>query len=292
MIAIIGGTGLGEAFAQERGGQIIEVDTPFGPPSAPPVRYNWGGGEVLFLNRHGAGHRLSPSMAPYRANIYALKALGVKTIIASGAVGSLRQEVKPGHLVICDQAIDKTFRRAGTFYDNQLAVHVEFAEPFCPVLRRRILDQAGPVAATVHQSGTYVCMEGPQFSTRAESNLHRQWGGDVIGMTALPEAKLAREAEMSYALVALATDYDCWQPHQETDRQALLAEIISNLKRATENAVALIQATVKSLTESPIEDCDAFHALELAIWTDKSTVPAQEIERLHPLIGRHFDNQP
>ncbi|MHC4065793.1 MAG: S-methyl-5'-thioadenosine phosphorylase [Planctomycetota bacterium] len=288
MIAVIGGTGLAEALATNGGGESIEVDTPFGPPSAPLVRTDWGGAELIFLNRHGPGHSFNPSTVPYRANIFALKAVGVTTVIASGAVGSLREEIAPADLVICDQVIDKTFRRAGTFYHGDLAVHVEFADPFCSVLRQRILDQAERVGMTVHQRGTYVCMEGPQFSTRAESNMHRAWGGDVIGMTAMPEAKLAREAELSYALVAMATDYDCWRPHETADKQTLLAEIMTNLKQATENAIALIQAVVASLNASPIEDCEAFHALELAIWTDKSTVPQRAVDRLRPLIGRYF----
>lgn len=287
MIAVIGGTGLGEAIAQD-GGETLSVETPYGPPSAPLARTRWGETEVVFLNRHGAGHRFSPSTVPYRANIYALKEAGVTTIIASGAVGSLREDIAPGDLVVCDQAIDKTFRRAGTFYHDELAVHVECADPFCPTLRQRILEQSDKVKATVHEEGTYVCMEGPQFSTRAESAMHRSWGGDVIGMTAMPEAKLAREAEMSYALVALATDYDCWRAHQETDKQALLAEIIGNLQRATENAIELIRAVVASLSDKPIQECEAFRALELAIWTDKDTVPDRVIERLRPLIGRYF----
>ena len=291
MIAVIGGTGLGEAFAEAGGGQAIEVDTPFGPPSAAPVRVNWGGTDLVFLNRHGCGHRFNPSAVPYRANIYALKALGVRTVVASGAVGSLREEINPGDLVVCDQVIDKTFRRAGTFYHGELAVHVELADPFCPVLRQRILDQAERIGMTVHPRGTYVCMEGPQFSTRAESHMHRAWGGQVIGMTAMPEAKLAREAEMSYALVAMATDYDCWRSHETTDKQALLAEIMGNLKQATDNAVALIQAVVASLNEAPIKDCAAFHALELGIWTDKSAVPQRTLERLGPLIGRYFTDE-
>ncbi|HUU84486.1 MAG TPA: S-methyl-5'-thioadenosine phosphorylase [Phycisphaerae bacterium] len=288
MIAVIGGTGLGEAFAEHARGEAVEVDTPYGPPSTPLVRSHWGGTEIIFLSRHGLGHRFSPSTVPYRANIYALKTVGVTTIIASGATGSLRDEIKPGDLVVCNQVIDKTFRRAGTFYHDELAVHVEFAEPFCPVLRRRILEQADGVGATVHDKGTYVCMEGPQFSTRAESNMHRQWGADVIGMTAMPEAKLAREAEMSYASIALVTDYDCWRPHAGTDKQALLAEIMGNLKTATENSIELIESVVTALGQRPIEDCEAFHALELAVWTDKSVVPPRVVERLKPLIGRYF----
>jgi 5'-methylthioadenosine phosphorylase len=289
MIAVIGGTGLGEAIQQIQGAKVIEVDTPYGPPSAPLLHARWGDGEVIFLSRHGDGHTFSPSTVPYRANIFALKSVGVTTVIASGAVGSLSEEVKPGDLVVCDQVIDKTFRRAGTFYHDQIAVHVELAEPFCPVLRKRILEHADAVAADVHHSGTYVCMEGPQFSTRAESDMHRQWGGHVIGMTALPEAKLAREAEMSYALVAMATDYDCWRPHDQTDRQALLSEIMANLQIATDNTVELFRILVGSLSRTPLEDCAAFHALELAIWSDKSKVPPRVVERLRPLIGRYFD---
>ncbi len=292
MIAVIGGTGLGEAFGQAEGGESIELDTPFGPPSAPLVRFNWEGQEAVFLNRHGQGHRHNPSLVPYRANIYALKELGVTTVVASGAVGSLREEFTPGDLVICDQIIDKTFRRAGTFYHDELVVHIELSEPFCPTLRQRIAEQSDAVQAKVHPKGTYVCMEGPQFSTRAESNMHRQWGGDLIGMTAMPEAKLAREAEMSYAMIALVTDYDCWRPHEVRDRHALLAEIMGNLKSATENAIELIQMLVKSLSQTPIQDCDAFHALEMAIWTDKASVPERALKRLEPLVGRYFaDNR-
>jgi len=288
MIAVIGGTGLGEALAQDGDAETIDVETPYGPPSAPLVRTLWGTTEVVFLNRHGTGHRFNPSVVPYRANIFALKAVGVTTVIASGAVGSLREDIRPGDLVVCDQVLDKTFRRAGTFYHDELVVHVEMADPFCGVLRKRVLDHAGDVSARVHDRGTYVCMEGPQFSTRAESNLHRQWGGDVIGMTTMPEARLAREAELSYALIALATDYDCWRPHQAADRQALLAEIMGNLTAATNNAIELIRAVVGSLAATPIEDCEAFHALDLAIWSDKSLVPERVVERLRPLVGRHF----
>ncbi|MFQ5490509.1 MAG: S-methyl-5'-thioadenosine phosphorylase [Phycisphaerae bacterium] len=291
MIGIIGGTGLGEAFASAEGGKPIEVDTPYGPPSAVPLHFDWQGCDVVFLNRHGEGHRFSPSTVPYRANIFALKTIGVTTVIASGAVGSLREEIAPGDLVVCDQVIDKTFRRAGTFFHDEIAVHLELAEPFCPVLRQRILAQAETVKAKVHDGGTYVCMEGPQFSTRAESNMHRQWGGDLIGMTTMPEAKLAREAEMSFALVALATDYDCWKPHASQNKQALLAEIMGNLKIATDNAIELIQATVGSLAADPITDCAAFSALELAIWSDKSRVPKRVVDRLKPLLGRYFSDK-
>ncbi len=195
MIGIIGGTGLGEALFGQAGGQEHRLDTPFGPPSAPIRIVDWHGAQVALLQRHGDGHRFNPSQVPYRANIYALKALGVTHIIASGAVGSLRAKIAPRHLVIVDQVIDKTYRRTPTFFDEGLAVHVELAEPFCPQLRSVLQSVAAKADTTVHPQGTYICMEGPAFSTVAESRMHQTWGGDVIGMTAMPEARLAREAE-------------------------------------------------------------------------------------------------
>src|SRR5258708_25003557 len=206
MIGIIGGTGLGEAFAALSKGEVHDVDTPFGKPSAPIVTTEVGGVPVALLARHGEGHLLNPSRVPYRANIFALKKLGATHILASGAVGSLREEIGPRDLVVPDQLIDRTFRRAGTFYED-LAVHVEFASPFCPQLRSALL-----AADRARDGGTYLCMEGPQFSTRAESELHRLSRVDLIGMTALPAAKLAPEAEICHAPVALVTDYDCSRP--------------------------------------------------------------------------------
>jgi 5'-methylthioadenosine phosphorylase len=288
MIGIIGGTGLGAALSASQKGDAIELDTPFGRPSGPFLRAKWENADVVFLNRHGDGHLLNPSAVPYRANLFALKMLGVDTVIASGATGSLRDEIEPGHLVVCDQVIDKTFRRPGTFFDEGLVAHVEFAEPFCPALRRVILSVADSVSTTVHPRGTYVCMEGPQFSTQAESHMHRGWGGDLIGMTCMPEAKLAREAEMAYALIALPTDYDCWRPHEGGDRQKLLEEILGNLKRATDNAITLIRATVAKLAREPVADCDAWHALELGIWSDRNKVNPDVVKRLAPLLGRQF----
>src|SRR5438045_175968 len=241
-IGLIGGSGLGAAMAQQTEGKRHELDTPFGRPSDAIVESDWSGVPILFLNRHGPGHLLNPSQVPFRANIFALKQLGCTHILASGAVGSLREEYKPRHLVIPDQVIDRTYRRQGTFYEHA-AVHVEFAEPFCPVLRR-ILGEAGKEHQefSAHDGGCYVCMEGPAFSTRAESLMHRLWGGDLIGMTAMPEAKLAREAEISYALIALVTDYDSWRPHaaagtadkpEPPDPFVLLKEIIANLESAS-----------------------------------------------------------
>jgi 5'-methylthioadenosine phosphorylase len=243
---------------------------------------------------------------PYRANIFALKQLGCTHILASGAVGSLREELKPRQLVIPDQVIDKTTQRAGTFYERA-AVHVEFAEPFCPVLRQ-ILKDAGEElrndSLQIHHGGAYVCMEGPAFSSRAESLMHRLWGGDLIGMTAMPEAKLAKEAEIPYALVALVTDYDSWkskpapksgEPAPEaTDPAVLLKEIIGNLEIASQNAIGLIRRGLELIAQNPdrLRDCPAASALKLAIWSDKSRIDPQEVDRLRPLWGKYFDSQP
>ncbi len=283
MIGIIGGTGLGEAFAALGNGEVHDVDTPFGKPSAPIVTTEVGGVPVALLARHGEGHLLNPSHVPYRANVFALKSLGVTHILASGAVGSLREELQPRNLVVPDQVIDRTFRRASTFYE-ELAVHVEMASPFCPQLRRALLE-----TGRVHPKGTYVCMEGPQLSTRAESELHRSWNGDLIGMTALPEAKLAREAEICYALVALVTDYDCWRPHRaEVDQVRLLEEIIANLRAATESALELIRRALPAAHGLRDSQCACRSALALAIWSDKSRIPMETRERLAPLLGRYL----
>ncbi|MAE65794.1 MAG: S-methyl-5'-thioadenosine phosphorylase [Phycisphaeraceae bacterium] len=286
-LGIIGGSGLGEALGAESG-EARTLDTPFGPPSSPIVRAHWNGVDVEILQRHGPGHRFNPSQVPYRANIYALKSLGVTHVIASGATGSLREDVHPGDLVIADQVIDKTSRRAGTFYDAA-AVHVEMADPFCPVMRRWLLDARSKLPdVTVHDRGTYVCMEGPAFSTRAESHMHRGWGGDLIGMTCMPEARLAREAELAYALIALPTDYDCWKPHDTTDPKALLSEIIGNLDRATQNSIALIKAALSDVSTLESEPSPAHDALALAIWSDKTTLDPAEVSRLNVLWGRYF----
>lgn len=276
MLGIIGGTGLGEALFGDAKGEDRVIDTPFGRPSSPVRVVEWHGLRVALLARHGDGHVFNPSQVPYRANIYALKSLGVTHILASGAVGSLREEIRPRDLVVVDQVIDKTCRRTPTFFDEGLAVHVEFAEPFCPDLRRLLIETGATIDARVHPKGTYVCMEGPAFSTVAESNMHRAWGGDLIGMTVMPEAKLAREAEISYVLVALATDYDCWRPHTPgLTREALLAEIISHLKAATANAIALLRAAVGSLAARPLPPSLIHTALDLAVWSDpKALTPA------------------
>ncbi len=290
VIGVIGGTGLGDALGALGGGEVHDIDTPFGRPSAPISLCEIDGQRVALLSRHGDGHMRNPSTVPYRANIWALKSLGVTHILASGAVGSLREEVAPKSLVVPDQVIDKTFRRAGTFFD-ELAVHIELASPFCPTLRN-VLAKAGTgpgFPARVHQGGTYVCMEGPQFSTRAESELHRGWGASLIGMTVMPEAKLAREAEICYALVALPTDYDCWKPHPAAvDQAKLLEEILGNVKAATQNALDLIRRAIPKIGEIGEKPCACQSALALALWSDKSRIPAEVREKLRPILGKYL----
>jgi 5'-methylthioadenosine phosphorylase len=293
-IGLIGGSGLGAALQARTTGTPQYVTTPFGPPSGTIVETQWEGTSVLFLSRHGNGHLLNPSQVPYRANIFAMKALGCTHILASGAVGSLREEMKPRDLVIADQVIDKTHKRDNTFFEKA-AVHVEFAEPFCPVLRKYMIEASKQVGEVkTHTSGCYVAMEGPAFSTRAESQMHRLWGGDLIGMTAMPEAKLAKEAEIPYALVALVTDYDCWRPLPQTDKKPdpheLLSEIIGNLGSATENAIKLLQATVRAIAANPadLENCPAKKSLELGIWSDKNQIDQDAVSKLRPLWGKYF----
>ncbi len=288
-IGIIGGTGLGDVLAAQGRGRWVDVDTPFGAPSGAILLTKWESVPLAFLPRHGPGHLLNPSAVPYRANIFAMKSLGVTHILASGATGSLREEIRPRDLVICDQVIDKTFRRPGTFFDEGIVAHVEFAEPFCPSLRSLLVATAAGLASQVHPRGTYVCMEGPQFSTRAEALMHRLWGGDLIGMTCMPEAKLAREAEICYALIALPTDYDCWRPHEPgKSKTALLEEILGNVKAATEQGIALMRAAIRELAGRIDEPCPCRQALELAVWSDKAKVRRETVDRLRLLIGRHF----
>jgi 5'-methylthioadenosine phosphorylase len=289
MLGIIGGTGLGEALGALGGGEVHDLETPFGKPSAPIAVTKIGGVKAALLSRHGEGHLLNPTQVPYRANLFALKALGVTHILASGAVGSLREDLAPRHLVIPDQIIDRTFRRRGTFFE-ELAVHVELASPFCPTLRNLLVKSSTGLTTRVHQGGTYVCMEGPQFSTRAESELHRSWGASLIGMTAMPEARLAREAEICYALVALPTDYDCWRPHPaKVDQVKLLEEIIGNVKAATQNALDLIRRATAGLPALGDSSCTCQSALALAIWSEKGRIPAEVRKKLAPLLGKYLD---
>ncbi len=289
-IGIIGGTGLGEILLEEAGGKEAAVETPFGSPSSTPIVANWEGVDVAFIARHGPGHLINPSNVPYRANVWAMKLLGVSGIIASGATGSLREDIEPGHLVLCDQVIDKTYRRESTFFVADMAVHTEFAAPFCQQLRSLLVKAASQVETTVHHAGTYVCMEGPQFSTRAESHMHRQWGGDLIGMTCMPEARLAREAEICYALVGLATDYDCWRPADPSRNEAgVLREVLANLQRASMSAVTLIREALR-LMEGALPACPCQESLKLAIWSDKRQLDPAVCEKLKPLLGRYLSD--
>jgi 5'-methylthioadenosine phosphorylase len=286
LIGIIGGTGLGDELARQiDNAELRDIETPFGKPSTRIMVGRIGKKKIAFLNRHGEGHKLSPSEVPFAANIFALKKLGVHTVIGSGAVGSLREEIKPGDLVVVDQFIDKTFKRTTTFFDGYGAVHCEMAEPVCGRLRRVLCDTSKKIDVRTHSAGTYVCMEGPQFSMRAESLMHRACGGDLIGMTAMPEAKLAREAQMCYGLIALPSDYDCWRPHKAAeDKQTLLKEIISNLQTATENCLKLIKAVLNDDSKLVCEDCCCRKSLELAVWTEQSKIRPADKEKLKVLF--------
>ena len=286
LVGVIGGSGLGDTLAAALTDvEKREAETPFGKPSGSVVVGTLGNRRIAFINRHGPGHRFSPSAVPYAANIFAFKQLGVRAVIATAAVGSLRDEIAPGDLVIVDQFIDKTFRRQGTFFDEFGAVHCELAQPTCGRLRAALLKTADPMDIKIHTEGTYVCMEGPQFSTRAESLMHRTWGGGLIGMTAMPEAKLAREAQMCYALVALASDYDCWRPHDSSKgKQTLLQEIIGNLQAATANCLDLIKAVLTGDEQLVSEGCECRKSLELAVWSDAKQIDAGLKEKLAVLF--------
>jgi 5'-methylthioadenosine phosphorylase len=288
MIGIIGGTGLGESLDALGAGHSHTIDTPFGMPSGPIVTTQVNGVPVALISRHGPGHLLNPSSVPFRANIFALKSLGVTHILASAAVGSLRDKIAPRDLALPDQTIDKTFCRPTSFFDG-MAVHVEMAQPFCPLLRSVLSNVAAAMPVTVHSRATYVCMEGPQFSSRAESEMHRTWGGDLIGMTLMPEAKLAREAEMCYAAVALVTDYDCWRKRvMPDDKAAVLEEIIGNVKQATQNALALIAQALPHVAAQADQPCDCQSALKLAIWSDRGMIPEDVSLRLSPILGKYL----
>lgn len=286
LIGIIGGTGLGDALAERIvDAELHDVDTSFGKPSGPILVGQFGKRNIAFLNRHGQGHKLPPSNVPFAANIFALKKLGVHTVISSGAVGSLVEQIAPGDLVIVDQFIDKTFRRKSSFFGGYGAVHCEMAKPTCGRLRDILVDTAKDIEVTTHPKGTYVCMEGPQFSTRAESLMHKVWGGDLIGMTAMPEAKLAREGQICYALVALASDYDCWRPHESgKNKQTLLKEILGNLQMATNNCLELIKTVLSSEHELISEDCHCRKSLDLAVWTDPARIEPADKEKLKVLF--------
>ena len=281
-IGIIGGSGLYDmAELTER--EERSVATPFGDPSAPYVVGTLRGKRVAFLARHGAGHRFTPSELNYRANIYGFKTLGVEYILSASAVGSLKEEYKPMDLLIPDQFLDRTRGRISTFFGGGLVAHVGFAHPFCAPLSEIAFGSAQAAGATVHKGGTYVCMEGPQFSTLAESNLYRSWGMDIIGMTNLQEAKLAREAEICYSTIALVTDYDCWHPSHD---QVTVDMIVANLVQNARTAQQVIAGAVDAL---PFErTCECASALKHAIITRPEAISAEAKSRLAPLVGKYL----
>jgi 5'-methylthioadenosine phosphorylase len=281
-IGVIGGSAL---YSIEELTDIkeLDIDTPFGKPSDLIAVGKVSEVEVAFLPRHGKGHHLSPTEVPYRANIYALKSLGVEHIISVTAVGSLREEMKPGDLVIPDQLIDRTRNRASSFFDGGVVAHVIFAEPFCPVLSKTLFKTAREVDTTIHQGGTYVVMEGPAFSTRAESHLYRSWGASLIGMTALPEAKLAREAEICYATIAGVTDYDCWQ---EACAPIPIDTILETQRSQTRKIREIITLAVSRIPET--RRCECATALKTAIVTTPKMIPAAQKKKLKLIIGKYL----
>lgn len=281
-IGIIGGSGLYD-MAEVTGREERSLQTPFGEPSGPYVLGMLRGKRVAFLARHGAGHRLMPSELNYRANIFGFKLLGVESILSASAVGSLKEEYRPLDIVFPDQFIDRTFSRVGTFFGGGLVAHVAFAHPVCERLRRLAVSCAQRTAARVHSGGTYVCMEGPQFSTVAESHLYRSWMADVIGMTNLTEAKLAREAEICYATMALVTDYDCWHPDHDT---VTVEMIIGNLTQNARTAQQVIADAVEQ--HDGARGCACASALAAAIITPAAAVPTHVKRDLAPIVGKYI----
>lgn len=281
-IGIIGGSGLYHmpGFEAE---QEVAVNTPWGTPSEKYVVGTLADKTVAFLTRHGRGHRLSPSELNYRANVWGFKSLGVERIVSLSAVGSLKEEHEPLQFVIPDQFFDRTKDRAATFFGEGLVAHISFADPVCAQLGKVVLDACGSVGVQAKFGGTYLCMEGPAFSTKAESNIYRSWGMDVIGMTNLTEAKLAREAEMCYVTVAMVTDYDCWHPHHDA---VTVSEIIGNLVKNAENAARVVATAVAAI---PAErTCKCGSALKHALITQPAAIPAETKHKLELLVGKYL----
>ena len=279
---IVGGSGLYEMEGIQRLREH-RMDTPFGAPSDTLISGELHGRDVVFLPRHGRGHVLLPSEIPFRANVWAMKKLGVTHLVSVSAVGSLEEDVAPGHIVFPDQFIDRTFQRPSTFFGRGVVAHVQFGNPVCPVLLPQLAAAADQVGAVNHVGGTYVCMEGPAFSTKAESQLYRSWGGRVIGMTNLQEAKLAREAELCFATIALATDYDCWhESEEEVSVEAVLAVMQQNIATSRQILSQLIA------TFAPGDSCGCASALQYAILTARDRIPEQVRTDLAPIIGKYI----
>ncbi len=281
-VGVIGGSGL---YDMEGLSEVksVKVKTPFGDPSDEYVTGVLGDTMLVFLPRHGRGHRLLPSEVNYRANIYGMKKLGAEWIISVSAVGSMKEKIKPGHMVIVDQFFDRTKNRANSFFGDGIVGHVEFADPVCADLNMVLYKAAVKAGATVHMGGTYICIDGPQFSTRAESKIYRTWGVDVIGMTNIPEAKLAREAEICYSTVALSTDYDCWH---ETEESVTVDMILETLKANVAMAREIIKNAVPSIPEN--RGCKCASALKYAVITDRKSIPEKTKKDLSLILGKNF----
>jgi len=281
-IGVIGGSGLYEMAGLEDV-RSVRVDTPFGSPSDSLITGTLDGVPMVFLPRHGRGHRIPPSEVNSRANVFAMKKLGASYIVSVSAVGSMRQEIRPGDIVVVDQFFDRTQGRQGSFFGEGIVAHVLFADPVCPVLSGCLYEAGLEEGATMHRGGTYLVIEGPQFSTRAESRIYRQWGVDVIGMTNLPEARLAREAEICYATLALATDYDCWH---EAEEDVSVEAVLEVLRSHVAMAQRILQSTVRRVPGD--RDCPCSRALENAIITDSEQIPSLVKRELELLIGKYI----
>ena len=284
-IGIIGGSGLYKMDALTDV-EEVQIDTPFGSPSDALIVGTLEGLRVAFLARHGRNHTLMPSELPFRANIYAMKQIGVEYLISASAVGSLKESVKPLDMVVPDQFIDRTKNRISTFFGEGIVAHVSFGDPICHALAKVIADavtQLNLPEVTLHRGGTYVCMEGPAFSTKAESKLYRSWGASIVGMTNLPEAKLAREAEIAYATLALVTDYDCWHPDHDN---VTVEMVIANLQKNAHNAQTVIKSVVRTLaTQTP--PSEAHSALKYAVITPLDKAPSETLSRLDLLLNKY-----
>lgn len=284
-IGIIGGSGLYEIEGMQNVKETT-IDTPFGSPSDNFITGTLEGVEVVFLARHGRGHCVSPSELNYRANIYGMKILGVEAIVSVSACGSLKEEMKPLDFVVPDQFVDRTNKtRESSFFTDGIVGHVAFADPFAEELREILIDSAKETGATVHPKGTYIVIEGPQFSTKAESNLYRSWGMDIIGMTNLTEAKLAREAEISYATLAAITDYDCWHESHDT---VTVEMIIEYLQKNAGQAKKILKAAIPRMGQ--IKEFSARDALKYALITDKNKIPEETKKKLEPIIGKYINS--
>jgi 5'-methylthioadenosine phosphorylase len=282
IIGVIGGSGLYQIEGLKEVRRLT-VKTPFGKASDSFIKGKLGEAELIFLPRHGVGHRWLPTELNFRANIFGMKKLGVQRIISVSAVGSLREEIAPGDVVVPDQFIDRTTRRPSTFFGNGIVAHVSFADPFCKQLSAKLVEAVKADGARVHAGGIYVCMEGPQFSTRAESHLYRSWGGHVIGMTNLQEAKLAREAEICFGTLALATDYDCWN---ENAGDVEIEHVLAVLRQNVQLAQRAIARTVAGLDDT--RSCACASSLKNAIITDRSRIPKKVRTDLKPIIGKYL----